>query len=296
MKSDGDDTQVHGPAPQPGDIVKRHRASTRLWHWANAASLLILMMSGLMIFNAHPRLYWGQYGANADPAWLEIGARDDKGYLQIGERKFGTDGVLGRYTDGQGNVTKHAFPGWATIPTDYNLADARIWHFAAAWIMSAALLFYLIRSAINGHILRDLHVRRGEWSFRHIWHDIKDHARLRFPQGADALQYGILQKLSYIGVIFVLIPLMIMTGLTMSPGMDAAWPWLLDIFGGRQSARSVHFITAFLLAAFFVVHMLMVLLSGPVNQIRSIVTGKLRLPGKPAATFPELAGDDEALS
>src|SRR3546814_20492706 len=74
--------------------------------------------------------------------------------------------------------------------------------------------------------------------------DVKDHARLRFPKGEAAARYGILQKLSYIGVIFVALPLMIATGLTMSPGMNAAWPWLTDIFGGRQSARSIHFITA----------------------------------------------------
>ena len=125
---------------------------------------------------------------------------------------------------------------------------------------------------------RDLHVRRGEWSPRHIWRDIKDHARLRFPTGEAAARYNILQKLSYIGVIFILLPLMIFTGLTMSPGMGAAWPWLLDIFGGRQSARSLHFIAAWLLVAFFFVHIVMVLLAGPVNEIRSMVSGWFRLP------------------
>ena len=113
---------------------------------------------------------------------------------------------------------------------------------------------------------------------RHIWTDIANHARLRFPRGAEALKYNILQKASYIGVIFVLIPVMILTGFTMSPGLDAIFPWLLDIFGGRQSARSIHFITATLLVLFIVVHLVMVLLAGPWNEVRSMITGRFRLP------------------
>jgi thiosulfate reductase cytochrome b subunit len=265
--------------PQSGELVKRHRLSVRVWHWVNAFTLLVLLMSGLMIFNAHPRLYWGQYGANTDAAWLEIGADQGRGYVQIGQNKADTAGVLGSYVDGDGKAKQRAFPYWATIPSDYNLAAARLWHLAFAWILSLALLFYIARSLWNGHIIRDLHVKWAEWSPRHIWHDIKDHARLRFPQGAAALKYNILQKLSYIGVIFVLIPLMIFTGLTMSPGMNAAWPWLAELFGGRQSARSIHFICAFLLIAFFLVHMAMVVLAGPFNEVRSMITGYFRLPG-----------------
>ncbi|HWV12626.1 MAG TPA: cytochrome b/b6 domain-containing protein, partial [Sphingobium sp.] len=111
-----------------------------------------------------------------------------------------------------------------------------------------------------------------------VWQDIADHARLRFPTGEAALRYNVLQKASYIIVIFVALPLLIFTGLTMSPGMNAAWPWLVDLFGGRQSARSIHFITAFALVAFFLVHIAMVLLAGPANELRSIITGRYRLP------------------
>jgi thiosulfate reductase cytochrome b subunit len=292
----------HAQQPQvkPGDWVKRHRLSTRIWHWINAAALLVLLMSGLMIFNAHPRLYWGQKGADTDHAWLEIGNDKGKGFVQVGGRKITTAGVLGSYTDGNGEPKKRAFPYWATIPSDYNLSTARLWHFAFAWIFSLALLFYLVRALWNGHITKDLHIKLAQWSPRHIWHDIRDHARLRFPTGADALHYGILQKLSYVGVIFILIPLMIFTGLSMSPGMNAAWPWLLDLFGGRQSARSIHFITAFALLAFFIVHMVMVLLSGPYNQVRAIITGRFRVPGKlvleePASAEPahvNLSGEE----
>lgn len=227
-----------------GPTVKRHRLSTRLWHWLNALLLYILFASGLGIFNAHPRLYWGHYGANFDRAWLEL-------------ERFGS---------------------WWTLPASYNLALSRHWHLAAAPIFAFALLAYMLWSLANRHVFRDLAFRKGELAPRHVWQDIRDHARLRFPTGAAALRYNVLQKASYIGVIFVALPLVILTGLTMSPGMNAAWPWLVDLFGGRQSARSLHFIAAFALAAFFLVHILMVLLAGPLNEIRAMITGRYRVP------------------
>lgn len=228
---------------RPGLMV-RHRLSTRLWHGLNAVLLYILFTSGLGIFNAHPRLYWGQYGANFDPAWLEL-------------ERFG---------------------GWVTLPGHYSLALSRHWHLAAAPIFAFALLTYMIWSLANGHITRDLAFHRGELAPRHIWHDIVDHARLRFRTGRAAMRYNVLQKGSYIAVIFLALPLIILTGLAMSPSMNAAWPWLIELFGGRQSARSIHFITAFVLAGFFIVHIAMVLLAGPVNEIGSMITGRYRLP------------------
>ena len=254
-------------------IVRRHRLPVRLWHWTNAIAVFVLLMSGLMIFNAHPRLYWGAYGANPDPAWLEIYATRTSGVLRVGDLRVETTGVLGRWTNAGGEEKTWAFPGWATIPTSYDLAAGRRWHLFFAWVLSVGLTLYMVWSLFGGHIRRDLHVRRAEWSPRHIWHDIKDHARLRFPRGKAAARYNILQKLSYIGVIFGLLPLMIFTGLTMSPGMDAAWPWLLDLFGGRQSARSIHFIAAWLLVLFFLVHIMMVILAGPINEVRSMISG-----------------------
>ncbi|MBU6207841.1 MAG: cytochrome b/b6 domain-containing protein, partial [Alphaproteobacteria bacterium] len=105
-----------------------------------------------------------------------------------------------------------------------------------------------------------------------------DHARLRFPTGAAALHHNILQKISYLGVICGLIPLMILSGLTLSPGWVAAWPWLYTLFGGRASARSIHFIGMSLIVAFILIHLIMVVLAGPFNEIRSMITGKFRLP------------------
>ncbi|WP_447764505.1 cytochrome b/b6 domain-containing protein [Sphingopyxis panaciterrae] len=275
------------PAPSEPSIpptrVYRHRLPTRIWHWVNAVTLLILLMSGLMIFNAHPRLYWGQYGANPDYAWLAVGSTRDTGFLRIGETRIETTGILGRWTDAGGEQQTWAFPGWATIPTTYSLADGRRWHLLFAWVLAIGLTLYMLWTAIGGHLAKDLHIRRGEWSPRHIWQDIKDHARLRSPRGEAAARYNILQKFSYIGVIFILLPLMILTGLTMSPGFNATAPWLLDLFGGRQSARSIHFIAAWALAAFFLIHIAMVLLAGPVNEIRSMLTGWFRLPAERSA-------------
>jgi thiosulfate reductase cytochrome b subunit len=259
-----------------------------LWHWTNAAALLMLLMSGLMIFNAYPRLHWGYSGSSHDPAWLEIGGDAQRGYVKIGRTEITTTGVLGHWRNADGEVRNHAFPSWATIPSRFSLPVARSWHLAMAWVLALALTAFLLRALFNGHIAKDLHIRKAEWSLRHIWHDIKDHARLRFPTGEDALKYNILQKFSYIGVIFILVPMMILTGLCMSPGMNGAMAWLVDLFGGRQSARSLHFICAFLLVGFFLVHMAMVLLAGPVNEIRSIITGWYRVPGKAAEPESEV--------
>ena len=283
----------HGTSAKGGDVVKRHRLSTRVWHWINAVTLLVMLMSGLMIFNAHPRLYWGEYGANYDPAWLKIssaraGGREF-GYLQIANTRFETTGVLGLWEDPEGRTQRRAFPHWATIPSRYSLAGARIWHLSFAWVLAGGLALYLAWSLLNGHLRRDVHITRREWKLSHIWHDVKQHARLRFPTGVAALRYNVLQKLSYAGVLFVLLPLIIFTGLAMSPGTDAWLPLATQIFGGRQSARSVHFICAFLLVLFFLVHVVMVLLAGPFNEVRSMITGRYRLPPEKADTPEEQA-------
>ena len=234
------------PAPLPRRVAYRHRLPTRLWHWINALTVFVMLMSGLMIFNAHPRLYWGRFGANFDQPWLHFKGRP--------------------------------MPGWATIPSTYNLAAARRWHLAFAWLLVAGLVLFLITSLINRHAQRDLAPTRDEVRPSHILEDIRDHARLRFPTGEAALRYNILQKISYVSVIFLFLPLMILTGLAMSPAMDAAWPWLVELFGGRQSARSIHFICAALLLAFIIVHLVMVLLAGPINEIGSMITGRFRVP------------------
>jgi thiosulfate reductase cytochrome b subunit len=259
-------------------VVVRHRLSTRLWHWTNALVFFVMLMSGLMIFNAHPRLYWGQYGANPDPAWLEIGSAGERGFLRVGELTLTTTGVLGLWQGANGQMLRRAFPSWATIPSYYSLAGARLWHLTFAWLFVAGIVLYGLWSSVNGHLRRDLAPRPAELRPGHLWHEVRQHATLNFPRGEAARNYNTLQKLAYLGVLVVLIPAVVLAGLAMSPQMDAAWPWLLDLFGGRQSARSVHFIAAFLLVLFVLVHLAMVALAGPFNEICSMITGRYRLP------------------
>ena len=263
-------------------IIFRHRLSTRLWHWVNVVAFFIMVMSGLMIFNAHPRLYWGQYGANFDHSWLEISAKDQKGHLRIGSATFETTGVLGVWRDKAGVINTRAFPGWATIPSRYNLADARLWHLAFAWVLALGLFAYLLISLWNRHIQDEIAPTADEAKPAHVWQDIKDHARLRFPTGEAATRYNILQKMSYGLVLLILLPLMVLTGLSMSPGTDAFAGGLVELFGGRASARSIHFIVMWLLLGFFLVHVAMVILAGPFNEVRSMITGRYAIkPDRP---------------
>lgn len=230
--------------------IHRHALVTRIWHWLTALSVIVLLGSGLMILNAHGQLYWGEYGANYDKPWFAL---------------------VWFFDDGR-------VPGWLTIPSNYNLALARRWHLSFALILAFALLAYMVFSLINRHFQHDLRIRARELRASHLIDDAKAHARLQFHDPANPRAYNIFQKLAYAGVIFVLLPLVIFTGLTMSPAMNAAWPWLLDLFGGRQSARSIHFIVSMLLAAFIVVHLALVILAGPINEVRSMLTGKWRVP------------------
>ncbi|MBO9621472.1 MAG: cytochrome b/b6 domain-containing protein [Sphingomonas sp.] len=220
--------------------VYRHRLITRIWHWATALAVLVLIPSGLMIFNAHPRLYWGHFGANFDPAWLEL----------------------------------PRFPGWATLPSYYSLSGARHWHLAFALVLILGVPFYLLWTLVGGH-WRDLRVRRAELRPAALWTDFRAHLALRFHDPEDPRAYNSFQKASYAGVVFVLLPLLVLSGLALAPGM---WPWLADLFGGRQSARSVHFIAMALLTVFVVAHLTLVILAGPANELRSMVTGRWRAP------------------
>lgn len=281
--------------PAPRAFVYRHRVSTRLWHWINVIVLFVMLMSGLMIFNAHPRLYWGYKGNNFDTPWLQIGPTATGGHVLLAGRiDIPTTGVLGRYKDGNGIERTRAFPYWATIPSDYSLAAARRWHLSFAWLLVLGTGFYLLAGLANRHFARDLLPRRDELSPRHLWHDIKEHARLRFPTGEAATRYNILQKLAYGGVVFVLLPLVILTGMTMSPWFDANFPLLLTVFGGRQSARSIHFLCATGFVAFIIVHLAMVVLAGPIHEIRSMITGWFAIPQPRGGGRPRLVEEPAA--
>lgn len=231
-------------------MIYRHPLLVRLTHWINVLCLSFLLLSGLQIFNAHPSLYWGQRGADGDPALIDIRAVQHGGSLRgetrIGSLTIPTTGVLG-LSKVDGKWTVRGFPSWLTIPSYQDLATGRRWHFFFAWLFVINGLAYLFYGILAGHFRSKLLPRSDELTPAHLVHEIADHARLRFPRGEQARHYNALQKLAYLSVIFILLPLMLATGLTMSPGMDAAWPWLIDVFGGRQSARTIHFISATLI-------------------------------------------------
>ncbi len=219
--------------------MRRHKLTTRVWHWLNAIALVVLFMSGLNISNAHRHLYWGDYGFDPGDAWLSV----------------------------------IRFPAWATIPQRYDLAEARDWHNLSAWVFALALLLWWVASLANRHFRSDIAVERREWSPK-AWIGVIKAYVTRSKEESDS--YNALQKIAYAVVLGVLLPLMIFTGLSISPGFEPAAPWLVDLLGGRQSARSLHFVSAWAIFGFFVIHIAMVLVSGPVRQIGAMITGGKR--------------------
>jgi len=248
----------------------------RVTHWINVLCLACLLMSGLQIFNAHPALYWGSR-SNFDRPLLAMEAEQTPnaaptGITTVLGHRFDTTGTLGLSRTATGQLAQLGFPDWITLPAERDLATGRRWHFFFAWLFVANGLFYLVYTVVSRHLRRELAPTGGQ--LRGIPASILDHLRLRFPKGKEARHYNVLQKLSYLAVIFVLLPIMVLAGLTMSPAMGTAFPELLMLFDGRQSARTVHFILAFLIVTFTVVHVVMVLLSGVWNNPRSMVTGR----------------------
>jgi len=257
----------------------------RVMHWLNALCVFVLLMSGLQIFNAHPALYWGQASDFAAPVLALTGKPGPNGQLRgetrIGSLHFDTTGVLGVSPNMAGDPAKRGFPMWATIPGPKNLAEGRRWHFFFAWLFVINGLAYWLWSWRARHLANDLAPTGGDW--RGLGKSIRDHLRFRHPAGIEAARYNVLQKLAYLAVIFILGPGIVLMGLAMSPQLDSVLGWMLDLVGGRQSARTWHFIIAFAFLAFILIHLFMVLVSGPVNQIRSMITGRYRLPEEPAA-------------
>lgn len=266
-------------------LIRRHRLATRLTHWSWAICMFFLLLSGLQIFNAHPVLYVGrESGFEYDNAVLEIGSEQRDGVLRgvtvFFGHTFDTTGMLGVSGTAE-DPQVAAFPPWATIPSFRDLATGRVVHFFFAWGFAATFALWLLASSLNRHLNRDLLPR---WSdLTSLPQDIRDHLVARFHH---AVRYSPLQKLTYAAVLFVLFPAMIVTGLCMSPGAGAIMPWLPDLLGGRQTARTIHFVVMALLLLFFIVHIVMILAAGPLNELRSIVTGRYLVKGGKRRSSP----------
>ena len=249
----------------------RHDWVRRLLHWFNALLITIALMTGLQILNAHPQLYWGQSGTASEQAVLEIYSLpmadgSAAGRLRIGNHVLATTGVLGISVDTTGGPVFHAFPHWATIPGSLDLGAGRRWHFIVAWLLVFTSSVFLIATAKSGHLRRDILPKANDLAPARLLRDVRNHLLMRLDRDKGGVQYKPLQKLAYSIVIFLFGPLLLATGLTMSPGLDAAWPWLPDLFGGRQSARTLHFGAAMAVVAFVVIHIIMVVVSNPVKR------------------------------
>jgi len=268
------------------DRLYRHPLAVRAFHWINAACFVVLLLSGLQIFNAHPRLYWGADGHAGMPAVFEIAGNARTGghdtWMQIGHWRIDTTGLLGRPADVPGfGRTNVAFPAWMTLPTGtMSLGRGRGWHFLFFWIYTVNLGWYLAYGLVRGRFRATLLPRLAEIRPAALWRDIRAHLRWRHPQESLARGYNTLQKVAYLGVLFILLPTQVLSGMTMSNSALSIFPFLVDLFGGRQSARTIHFIDAVLLLAFLLVHLWQVVAAGPVNEVRAMITGYLHLPRK----------------
>jgi len=249
-------------AHEPAASKAGHTRWVRLAHWIIAASVLTLVFSGFEILMVHPRLYWGKAGNDLTPALLELPI----------SRNYRHGGWTPPLTFSLGP------PPVVSAARTYDIFNQNSWgrslHFLAAWFLVAAGSVYLLVGGAGGHLWRHIVPRLRELSPRLLWRDIAAHLRVPMPRARGGPPYGLLQKLSYAGVVFVALPLMVLTGLTMSPAVTAACPGLLDLFGGSQSARTIHFFVFALLVLFLVAHIAMVTLTGFRRQMSAMTIGE----------------------
>jgi len=261
-------------------LIYRHKLPIRIMHWINVLCFTVLFMSGLNIFNSHAALYLGKSSYNGKPPILamrsiESSTGELSGKTLILGYQFDTTGVFGASIGPEGKLIKRGFPSWITIPGPKWLAMARHWHFFFAWLFVINGACYLLYSFLSKHVQRDLAVTKNDRAS--IGQSIKDHIRFKHPSGEAAIPYNVLQKIAYLSVIFILLPLVILMGMAMSPFLNSLLPGWVDLFGGRQTARTIHFIVAWLLVAFVFIHVFEVIITGLWNNLRSMITGQYNI-------------------
>jgi thiosulfate reductase cytochrome b subunit len=246
---------------EPKNSVAGHARWIRVSHWVLAASVLTLAFSGFEILMVHPRLYWGKAGNDLTPALFELPI----------SRNYKHGGWAPPLVFSAG-----AHPIVSAART-YDIFNQNSWgrslHFLAAWFLVLTGLIYLVGGLASGHLWRHLVPRLRELAPRLLWRDLATHLRLPMPSARGGPPYGLLQKLTYACVVFAALPLMVLTGLAMSPAITAACPGLLDLFGGSQSARTIHFFAFVALVLFLIVHIAMVALTGFRRQMRAMTIG-----------------------
>ncbi|MGH7737241.1 MAG: cytochrome b/b6 domain-containing protein [Candidatus Tyrphobacter sp.] len=257
----------------------RYTRTMRLAHWIWAVAFAVLVSSGLQIFNAAPYLDASDASNPARRVLAIDSPRDGVGTTTIFGKTFVTTGWLGWTDDGLGGQGARAFPGWLTIPSYQDLADGRRWHLFFAWVAAICWFAWLVSSAVKGN-LHKMILSRSD--LRKLWPMQAYYLRLRKTPPAYG-EYNPLQKAAYTLVALVIAPLVVLTGLALSPGIDAIAHPLTLLFGGRQFARLWHFAGMLALLAFFIVHVVAVATQGAVNQMRSMITGWFDGPSVPSA-------------
>jgi len=237
----------------------RHKRWVKGAHLVITLSFLVLTVSGFVILMSHPRLYWGKAGNDLTPALFELPI--SRNYHHGGWEKT--------------TPFKHLAGGQVSSVRTYDIFNKNGWgrstHFLAAWFLIITGVIYFVTGLFSGHFRKNLAPRRGEYSFKLFWRDFVSHFR---KQTHYTGKYGLLQKITYLGVIFFLFPVVILTGMTMSPAITASYPFLLKIFFGHQSARTIHFFASVALLLFLLVHVIMVIRSGFKRNILAITFGK----------------------
>jgi thiosulfate reductase cytochrome b subunit len=247
--------------PRRVDTVQTHARWVRVSHWIATASLFTLAFTGFVILMAHPRLYWGDVGNDLTPALIELP-------------------ISRNYQHGGWNKPEPFFENAAgpiSASRTYDIFNQNGWgrslHFLAAWCLVLPGIVYFWTGIVRGHFRSHVWPAAGELAPGLVWRDVVDHLRLKIPPARGGPYYGVLQKCAYSLVVFVAAPLMVITGLTMAPAVTAGVPFLLRLFGGYQSARTIHFFTFVALLLFVIAHLVMVIKSGFRRQIRAMTVG-----------------------
>ena len=227
-------------------VTSRHSILVRVTHWITALCFFALLISGGEILLSHPRFYWGETGNNLTQPLFRIPVPASRKLVPT---------------------------GYAYVLPDQN-GWSRYLHFQAAWIVVIAGLLYFVWGIFSGHFRKNLLPRAADLSWRGFWSQIAKHLRFARPGEEEAWSYNVVQRITYLFVIFILFPLIIWTGLAMSPAFVSEFPATVNLLGGQQSARTLHFFVSLALLLFVIVHVVMVCVAGFRSRMRAMITGR----------------------
>jgi thiosulfate reductase cytochrome b subunit len=242
-----DSTLSLGDAVPATTDAPRHSALVRITHWLTTVCVLALLLSGIEILISHPRFYWGETGNPMTPSLFDLPIPASRPWVNT---------------------------GYGFVLPDQN-GWSRNLHFEAAWAVILTGLVYVISGLRVRHFRNNLLPPGAGLTRQAFWKDVASHLRLRQADEAEAWSYNVVQRLAYLLVIFVLFPLVIWTGLAMSPALVSVFPILVTSVGGQQSARTIHFFVSVLLVVFIVIHIVMVSRAGFRNRMRGMITGRI---------------------